>query len=375
MKKIYNLLPLFLCVAFMVKCQSKSDMHNDYRWKYFSTVQGDLELPNKGKQQTATAVFDVDKDGVNDFLITERTQAPAVVWYRRVSNGWKRYVVESEALHIEAGSAVCDIDRDNDLDVVFGGDSWSNKVWWWENPYPDYDPKVPWKRREVKSSGATKHHDQIFADFDGDGCAELVFWNQNAHKLFITEPWELHTIYVYDVTDEPPQRGIYPSWKGRNEHEGLTASDIDGDGVLDIVGGGRWFKHLGGKVFQSQIIDENFVFTQLIKGGHPEVVMVPGDGQAPMCMYEWENHTWRAITLIDKVRDGHSLALVDFNQDGNLDIFNAEMRLGENPDAKTRILLGDGKGHFTEKIMRFRYPWKTLQLANAEAGYLVECLE
>jgi hypothetical protein len=44
---------------------------------------------------------------------------------------------------------------------------------------------------------------------------------------------------------------------------------------------------------------------------------------------------------------GHSLALIDFNGDGNLDIWVAEMRLNNgNPDAKNLILLGDGKGNF-----------------------------
>ncbi len=44
---------------------------------------------------------------------------------------------------------------------------------------------------------------------------------------------------------------------------------------------------------------------------------------------------------------GHSLDILDFNNDGHLDIFNAEMNLGQNPEAKCRILLGDGKGNFS----------------------------
>ena len=42
------------------------------RWKHLSSVQGDIEVPNKGMQQTATAVFDIDKNGINDFVVTER---------------------------------------------------------------------------------------------------------------------------------------------------------------------------------------------------------------------------------------------------------------------------------------------------------------
>ena len=39
--------------------------------------------------------------------------------------------------------------------------------------------------------------------------------------------------------------------------------------------------------------------------------------------------------------------MLDFNNDGNLDIWVAEMRLNNNnPDAKNLILLGNGKGNF-----------------------------
>jgi hypothetical protein len=66
-------------------------------WRHISTATGDLLPPNPGNQQTALLVADLDKDGVNDFVITERTQAPAVVWYRKSGITWNRFVVESEA--------------------------------------------------------------------------------------------------------------------------------------------------------------------------------------------------------------------------------------------------------------------------------------
>jgi hypothetical protein len=52
------------------------------------------------------------------------------------------------------------------------------------------------------------------------------------------------------------------------------------------------------------------------------------------------------------VDNGHSLALVDFNNDGNLDIFVAEMRLnGGNPHAKAYLLLGNSNGGFRTTIV------------------------
>ena len=359
---------LFLTIAFTSNAQVQKP---NIEWKHYSTEKGDLEVPNGSEQQTATAVFDIDKDGINDFIIAERQKAPSVVWYKKNKDKWDRYILDADALKIEAGATFYDIDQDGDLDPVFGGDSRSNKVWWWENPYPNYDPETPWKRHTIKNSGLEKHHDQLIADFDGDGLGELVFWNQKSQTLFLAdipknprelEEWDFKLIYQYASDSEMPQYGEVPGWKKPNEHEGLAKADIDMDGVLDIIGGGRWFKHLGNHKFRENIVDASYAFSrsaagQLIEGGRPEIVLVVGDGIAPMFLYEWQKGTWIPKTLIAEVDNGHSLDIVDFNGDGHLDIFNAEMRFSKeyNPDAKMRILLGDGKGNFTDYIINEGY--------------------
>lgn len=318
-------------------------------WIHLSSESEDLPEPSGSKEQTASLILDINKDGVNDFVIGARKPpGPSLVWYQREPDGWTKRVIEDEVLYVEAGGAYHDIDGDGDLDIVMGGDATSNKVWWWENPYPNYAVDTPWVRREIKSSGGNQHHDQIFGDFDGDGTAELVFWNTGSKSLFLaeipanpreTQPWSYSAIY---------------QWRSGGAHEGLARADIDGDGKLDIVGGGRWFKHVDGDNYVAEIVDDGqrnsrAAVGQLKAGGRPEIVFVVGDGTGRLKWYEWTGSSWTGHDLLGfDVDHGHSLEVADVDGDGNLDIFVAEMGLGGNSDAMMLVFWGDGSGNFVE---------------------------
>ena len=349
-----SLLSFFLVTG--INCQ--------IRWEHISSATGAIEVPNKGKQQTSAAVADFDNDGINDFCITERTSAPSVVWYQRTEKGWKRHIVEDAICFIEAGTVAFDVDNDGDRDIIAGGESKTNNVWWWENPYPDFS-KPAWPRYLIRNSGGNKVHDQIAGDFDGDNKPDLVFWAQGDQTLYFTripeDPyeqvnWKLIPVYKYYNDSQMEQHGSYPSWKQTNEHEGLAKADIDGDGIQDITGGGLWFKYLGNDKFSYNVIDAAYTFSrsaagQLVKNGRPEIVLVVGDGIAPMYMYEYHKSTWVKKEIVPKVSNGHSLAIVDFDGDGNNDIWYAEMTLGGYKEAVNRILFGDGKGNFDRDMI------------------------
>ena len=299
----------------------------------------------------------MDLDGVNDFVIGSRLPpGPYLVWYRYTGSGWQRYLIEDQRISMSPSGTYMDVDGDGDLDLIMGGSSDSNKVWWWENPYPNYDPQVPWKRYNIKTSGKNKHHDMLAADFNNDGRPELAFWNQYGHALNLAE-----------LPADPKKMDNWPlipifTWEGKKiVLEGLEAVDMDGDGLLDLAGAGRWFKNNGDFRFTENIIDLDYMYDsriatgQLIPGGWPEIVMSVGDSAGRLKWYEWDGSDWKGHDL-GEVDHGHSLQLVDINLDGHLDIFNAEMRLdGGNPNSGLWFWLGNGQGQFQRALVASGY--------------------
>ncbi len=335
-------------------------------WQHLSSSTGDLPLPGPSTEQTGALVADLDKDGTNDFVLSFRKVAPALVWYRRTASGWSRYVIEPEFLTVEAGGAFYDIDGDGDLDLVFGGDWQSKEVWWWENPYPNFDPKVPWKRHVIKNSGATQHHDQLFADVLGTGKPQLVFWNQNAKRLFLARiPEQPRTASAWDLKEIFSGDAGEGAKNGFKYAEGVDACDVDGDGRVDLLAGNLWFKRNGDTFKPVQIapIGGRIATGKFKPGKFPQVVIAPGDGIGPLRWFECrgkpENpQDWFGHDLLERdMIHGHSLAVADIDGDGNLDIFAAEMakwtesaKQPDNPNATAWIFYGDGKGHFRKTV-------------------------
>ncbi len=381
---------LAVSAALLVVGVAEQSAQKKIEWVRLSSKDGNLPSPGGSNQQTGSQVADLDGDGVNDFVISFRKVAPALVWYRRHSSGWERYVIESEFLTVEAGGASFDLDGDGDLDLVFGNDAQGDKLWWWENPAPHFDSNVSWKRRLIKSGGARQHHDQVFADLKGAGRPQLVFWNQGAKTIFIadippaeklkdqgaTETWPMTAIFSGSAGERGDQSG------GFKYPEGLSVADVDADGKLDLLGGNYWFKHEGGNRFQAIRIGDiggRIEAGRFKRGKFPQVVVAPGDGSGPVKFYECKGdplktEDWTGRDLVGRdIVHGHTLDLGDINGDGHLDIFTAEMAKWTNkpdpadhPQATAWIFYGDGKGGFEKTELVVGHGWHEGRVADLD---------
>ncbi|HET6249068.1 MAG TPA: TIM barrel protein [Tepidisphaeraceae bacterium] len=334
-------------------------------WQHLSSRNGDLPVPGESAQQTGAIVANLANDPANGFVLSFRQKAPALLWYRRTAKGWDRYVIDKDFLTVEAGGVAYDIDGDGLPDLLFGADWQGGDVWWWKNPGPPYSPNIPWKRYTIKHGGATQHHDQIIGDFKGTGKAQVVYWNQGAHKLFIA-----------DIPPHPTEVSVWPATEvfsgsaGENPGkyaEGVDAADMEGNGRTCLLAGNYWFKYLGDNKFKAIRIGEiggRIAAAHLIKGSKiPQVVIASGDGIGPLKWYECKGdpektEDWVGHDLLGRVMvHGHSLQIADIDGDGNLDIFTAEMakwsearHTSDNPKAQALIFYGDGKGNFRKTV-------------------------
>lgn len=332
------------------------------KWENHSSKDGTIPLTWKTTQQTASLAVDIDNDGIDEFVMCGRGQSPAIIYFKfDRAIGWREFSVEKELLSIEAGGTFYDIDNDGDKDLVFGGDYQSNKIWWWENPSPYYNPNVPWHRYEIKNEGETQHHDMVFGDFKQNGKVQLAFWNQGAKTLFMAE------IPTTPRTDKWIYEPIFVSERNTKNMEGCIAADIDGDGYKDLVAGNYWFKFSEGKFKVIKIAEQGgrVVAGKFKAGKKMQLLFSSGDNNGKLMLYECTGSAevsanWKGKVLIDReLIHAHTLEVADINDDGNLDVFCAEMAKwnekatsDDNPNAESFILYGDGKGNFTKTVFQ-----------------------
>ncbi len=337
------------------------------KWERISSEDGAIPLSWKSTKQTASLAVDIDKDGIDEFVMCGRDQAPAIIYLKfDRAIGWREFAVEKEQLSIEAGGTFYDIDNDGDNDLVFGGDAQSNKIWWWENPAPFFNPNVPWHRYEIKTEGENQHQGLVFGDFKQIGKAQLAFLNQTAKTLFIAN------IPNYPRSDKWIMEPISSLENNLKNVKDCVAADVDGDGNKDLIAGNYWFKYVEGKFKPTKVGEEGgkLVATKFKAGKKMQLVFAPIDSKGKLMLYECTGSAeisanWKGRDLIGReLSHVHTLETADINDDGNLDIFCAEMvnwesTLGDdksatdnNSNAEAIILYGDGKGGFTKTIFQ-----------------------
>jgi len=289
---------------------------------------------------------DFNGDGKLDVAIGG--QNGPLVWY--ANPGWLKVQV-AERGWSTVGGAAGDVDGDGDVDIVPGAQVW------FENPRTKGDPaKTDWRPHRISVVGT---HDVALVDLDRDGKPDLVgrdqssfghnagnqihFWRQQG-----LEAWNHHAV------DCP-------------HGEGLAVGDLDRDGDLDVVIGGRWLENDGrvNGAWQQHTFTTNWAWADakvalgdLNGDSFLDVVLAPAELQGQryrLAWYEafrqttqpdWQEH----VVEVSVEAVTHGLAVADMDGDTQPDIVTARMHQGAPPQ-ELSVYLNAGKGSGWRKVV------------------------
>ncbi|OYR46159.1 VCBS repeat-containing protein [Halorubrum sp. Hd13] len=251
-----------------------------------------------------------------------------VFWYE--NPGWERHDI-ARVPDLSIGGSIGDIDGDGDPELVIGENAGSN-LYWFDIPS---DPRRTW-RRHLITDDFRKYHDTAVADVDDDGDPEVVVLSQQSE-----------TVCYYDVPDDP---SVSP-WPDDHRHviaenlhvEGVAVTDLDGDGVTELVAGPNVFRRNGSvddwdrdrlgddwqwtRVAVADLDDDDELEIALTEGDLP----YQGDRRGRLGVFDPPD--WSVQTLDDDLYNPHTVQAADFDGDGRPDLLVAEMGLdgGEVP--------------------------------------------
>jgi hypothetical protein len=301
---------------------------------------------------------DFNADGHLDVLVgghNGRT-SDLIIWYQNpgTTDGlWIKHIVYEggDAYGFEGGAAG-DLDGDGDIDLVMGS-YWQHKLFWLEN---QGDVINQWKLHEL---GTPKSGTTYLYDFDNDGKLDIV---TRASQKYSGEVGK--DVWIWKQND-------IASWtrysKPIGEGEFINIGDVDMDGKIDIVFANKWLRNNGNidiGTWKAYTFTDAYswlctfpVIIDINRDGRNDIVLTPTVWAGEYAKTAWyeapekqTNGNWVEHIIENNIECvTHALGVFDFNCDGILDVFTAEMNSSEDPDEVRIYYNQDVSGNSWEK--------------------------
>ncbi|MGJ8678438.1 MAG: FG-GAP repeat domain-containing protein [Akkermansiaceae bacterium] len=319
------------------------DVSPPQSWQKHSVVQ---------KQNTAmlsVTAGDFTGDGLPDVVSSYNGQVllfTAPTWSETVL-----YTFDSKKERCIASVAV-DVDNDGDLDWIGAGAR--TDVLWLENPSK---PQADWKSRIIDADiGAL--HSIIAADVNNDGKQNLIINN------FIAEGDFANSAMWYEIPsnpqiDKPWKRHIFAQGDAPGGSHYFAFGDIDGDGWGEIAlsakgqpfDHGNWYAYWKNpgreqieqpwekvKLLSDQTGATNILIADINDDQNNDFIIANGHGTG---VFWLKAPDFNIQVIDDKMRSAHSLAVADFDHDGDIDVASCGFE-----SKRLSVYSNDGSGMF-----------------------------
>ncbi len=307
----------------------------------------------------ATSVHLADIDGDNDLDVLAFSYTDSTIgWFENTDGlgGFGNFQIISNTLIYVASVFAADIDGDNDLDVISGGDQGNGDVFWYENL--DGNGTFGTERLVNIDENALFPSSVYAEDLDGDGDNEIIYTAENDGTITYHRNLDGNGNFGLQEVINNYARG--PRF--------LVLKDIDGDNDLDIISLSyqdsriAWYENLDGlgtfgdqQKISNKVRFATWLHLNDIDGDGDDDIIVTGEIGSEL---SWFEHLDGQGTFGDEVFisefAGDSVYSGDVDGDGDIDIVASDnvFKLGyyENLDGLGTFAPRVGIGYATDNI-------------------------
>jgi hypothetical protein len=337
--------------------------------------ESSVGLPTGGTWREHPLLSDLNGDGLDDIIASNREEDGLNVWLRDAAGGWTLSIDGISRDLMYGGMDTADLDGDGRTDLVFASHKKFSRVFL-NRPHPEDPEAIHWEEVPNAMECSFLGLDVVLGDLNGDEYADAVTISQFA----VDRADGALGVYFGRGDGTFERKHEFSTLLGRSRcgHQ-VELVDFDGNGLDDLFVTGEW----GAQCFMTQLGDDGSVaFEEQSEGlpapanignllyafvpceltGEPPLevafagladTLLPAEERNDVGALRWDGTRWEQFdTGLARDLAYRDVVSADFDGDGNGDLILS------GPGIGVVLYVGDGGGHFQALGM----------LAGSEAG-------